>query len=143
MAAIKHYLIIKADIKTVYIALTKPDALSGWWAPKTYAETKVSSIIDLIFTDQYHDKMKILNLMKNKKVEWECIQGDPEWLGTHLIFELEEKNNSTILKFTHSKWKKETDFWANCNYHWGYYLRSLKLFCETGKGTPFGTNEYQ
>ena len=23
------------------------------------------------------------------------------------------------------------------NFNWGYYLQSLKLYCETGMGTPF------
>jgi hypothetical protein len=34
-------------------------------------------------------------------------------------------------------WREPTDFFASCNYHWGYYLRSLKLLLETGEGTPF------
>jgi hypothetical protein len=29
------------------------------------------------------------------------------------------------------------DFYANCNFHWGFYLQSLKDFCESGKGKPF------
>ena len=45
--------------------------------------------------------------------------------------------NQTILRFTHGNWRESTDFFASCNYHWGYYLRSLKLLLETGEGTPF------
>ncbi|MEE9431964.1 MAG: SRPBCC domain-containing protein [Melioribacteraceae bacterium] len=143
MASIKHYLIIRTPVEIVYKALTQQEALAGWWTPETFTKSKVGSIIDFIFGKNSHDQMKILVLAKNKKVEWECVQGDPEWVGTRICFDLVGKNNSTVLRFTHSKWKKETDFLATCNYHWGYFLRSLKLFCETGKGTPFGTNEYQ
>ncbi len=87
--------------------------------------------------------MKIVKLVPNRTVEWECIKGDNEWIGTNFVFNLEEKENETILKFTHAKWREETDFFASCNYHWGYYLRSVKLYCETGSGTPFTTNSGQ
>jgi len=81
--------------------------------------------------------MKITNLEDKQKVEWECLQGDKEWMGTNFVFELEEKNNKTTLRFTHSNWKEVTDFYASCNYHWGWYMTSLKNYCETGKGQPF------
>jgi len=73
--------------------------------------------------------MKIIDLQPNKRVEWECLVGDKEWIGTKLIFELEEKDNETILRFTHSNWKAETDFFASCNFQWAYYLVSLKQYC--------------
>ena len=30
-----------------------------------------------------------------------------------------------------------TNMYAECNYTWGQFLRSLKLLCETGKGRPY------
>jgi hypothetical protein len=44
---------------------------------------------------------------------------------------------STLLIFHHDDWKDYTPMFAECNYTWGQFLRSLKLLCETGKGTPF------
>jgi hypothetical protein len=85
----------------------------------------------------YYNKMKITNLLNNKKVEWDCLEGDKEWIGTTFLFDLEEKDGSTILRFSHNNWKEETDFFASCNFNWGYYLNSLKQFCESGEGTPF------
>ena len=35
----------------------------------------------------------------------------------------------------------EQDGLATCNYHWGFYMRSLKSYCETGKGQPFSQSE--
>lgn len=89
------------------------------------------------FGDRYHNKMNIVKLIPNKIVEWECIEGDNEWIGTNFVFDLEEKDGDTILRFTHDNWKEETDFFASCNYHWGYYMQSLKQYCESGSGTPF------
>ena len=81
--------------------------------------------------------MRIVDLQPNKRVEWECINGDKEWIETKLAFEIEKQGNDSGLRFTHDGWRHETDFFASCNYHWGFHMRSLKLYCETGKGTPF------
>ncbi|RKY94615.1 MAG: SRPBCC domain-containing protein [Ignavibacteriae bacterium] len=137
MPGIKHYLLIKALPEKVYKALTSTEGLKGWWTLEAKTDEKVGGVAEFIFGDRYHNKMKIVELVQNKKVEWECIKGDKEWIGTNFVFSLDEKDGDIILRFTHRNWKEETDFFASCNYNWGYYLQSLKLYCETGRGTPF------
>ncbi len=137
MAGIKHYLLIKASPEKVYTALTTTEGLKGWWTLEAKAEEFVGGIAEFIFGDQYHNKMKVTYLEPNKKIGWECLGGDKEWVGTTIIFDIEKKGVDTILRFTHGNWKEETDFFASCNYHWGYYMSSLAKYCETGKGTPF------
>ena len=137
MANIKHYLLIKALPEKVYKALTSTEGVRGWWTLEAKTDEQVGGVAEFIFGEQYHNKIRITKLLDNNKVEWECIQGDKEWIGTTFLFDLEEKEGDTILKFTHAKWREETDFFASCHYNWGYSLRSLKLYCETGSGTPF------
>lgn len=137
MPSIKHYLIIRSSPEKTYKALTTRKGVANWWTPQTEIGSKVGDINIFDFGERYHNRMKITNLEPNKTVEWECLEGDKEWTGTTFTFDLEEKDGVTILRFVHGNWKEETDFFASCNYHWGYYLRSLKLLCETGKGTPF------
>ena len=130
-------MLIKSHPEKVYNAITKTGGLRGWWTIEAKADERVGGTAEFIFGERYYNKMKIMNLQDNKTVEWECLEGDKEWIGTTFLFELEEKNGSTILRFSHSNWKEETDFFASCNYNWGYYLNSLKQYCETGEGTPF------
>jgi uncharacterized protein YndB with AHSA1/START domain len=137
MTAIKHLLVIKSSPEKIYSAITTNEGTAKWWTEQSEIGNKVGDINIFDFGDRYHNEMIIINLIPNKKVEWECLVGDKEWIGTKLIFEIEEKDKNSVLKFTHSNWREETDFFASCNYHWGYYMRSLKLFCETGKGNPF------
>jgi uncharacterized protein YndB with AHSA1/START domain len=137
MTAIKHLLVIKSSPEKIYSAITTNEGTAKWWTEQSEIGNKVGDINIFDFGDRYHNEMIILNLIPNKKVEWECLVGDKEWIGTKLIFEIEEKDKNSVLKFTHGNWREETDFFASCNYHWGYYMRSLKLFCETGKGNPF------
>ncbi|MCH7963746.1 MAG: SRPBCC domain-containing protein [Bacteroidetes bacterium] len=137
MPSIKHYLVIKAVAEKVYTALSKTEGLCGWWTVEAKADERVGGTAEFIFGERYYNKMKITNLLNSKKVEWKCLEGDKEWIGTTFLFDLEEKDESTILRFSHNNWKEETDFFASCNYNWGYYLKSLKQYCETGEGTPF------
>lgn len=137
MAEIKHLLHIKADARKIYQALVDENGLKGWWTDQTVGGSGVGAIIEFKFGEQYHNKMKIIHLEPDKTVEWICLDGDPQWIDTKFIFKLESTKDDTVLSFTHANWLEMTDFFASCNYHWGYYLRSLKLLCETGKGTPF------
>ncbi len=137
MANIKHYLIIKAPAEKVYEAITSQQGLRDWWTTGTDAKPKIGYINHFKFGKEYFNKMKIVNLESPNEVLWECIDGDKEWLGTNISFELIKNDESTTLRFSHTNWADETDFFASCTYHWGRYMESLKLLCETGKGTPY------
>jgi len=135
MCKLRHLVSIKAPVSTVYKAITDQTGLQSWWTKEAVAEQVVGSIAEFRFGIRYHDKMKVNRLEKDTLVEWKCISGDAEWIDTTKIFDLEDKLDHTILRFVHGNWRAKTDFFASCNYHWAYYLRSLKLYCETG--TPF------
>lgn len=137
MTNIKHYLIIKSTPEKIYNALTTKEGIARWWTVETEIGFKVGDKNEFNFGKTYHNIMKIVDLRTNKRVEWLCEKGDKEWVGTKLIFEIEKQKTDSVLRFSHENWKEETDFFASCNYHWGYYLRSLKIYCESGKGTPY------
>jgi uncharacterized protein YndB with AHSA1/START domain len=137
MAEIRHMLLIDAPVDVVYRAITEQEGLSAWWTRQTAAEPVVGSIAEFKFGDRYHNKMRIVTLEPRRCVEWECLDGDPEWIGTRLVFDLEKHGDQTLLRFGHTQWREMTDFFASCNYNWGFYMRSLKLYCEQGEGEPF------
>ena len=137
MVEIKHLLHIKAPVSKVYQAVTEVEGLKSWWTGGTSGLSEIGSRLTFDFDEKYHNEMKVLEQNLNKYVEWVCLEGDHEWIGTKFFFEFEASGNEAILRFSHSNWKEQTDFFASCNYHWGFYLRSLKLYCDTGKGTPF------
>ena len=137
MSDIKHYLIINSTPEKIYKALTTKEGVAGWWTTQTIIGNKINDKNIFDFGERYHNEIRVSDLQLNKKVEWLCEVGDKEWIGTKLIFEIEDRKTDCVLRFSHVNWKEETDFFASCNYHWGYYMRSLKLYCESGKGTPF------
>jgi uncharacterized protein YndB with AHSA1/START domain len=143
MANIRHLLTINAPASKVYVAITEQKGLSSWWTPATKAESKVNSVAEFGFGGGYVKKMKITNLEPGKKVEWECTEAHPEWIGTTISFGLEEKDGKTVLKFSHDGWNQETDMFAICNFNWGKFMQSLQSYVETGQGEPYKMPEMQ
>lgn len=155
MPDIHHELLIGAPVEIIYNAITSPEGLSAWWTPETKAKPEPDSVAHFPFGPEYFKEMKITELKPNEQVKWLCIKGTEEWVGTTLSFKLEpgdldahpeiqgqleqQGNNEdpTLLIFHHNDWKEYTPMYAECNYTWGQFLRSLKLFCETGKGRPW------
>ena len=132
MPEIKHYLVINTEPEIVFNAVTEEKGLAGWWTEDVIAKPEIGSVAEFKFGDKYHNKMRVANLEPNKKVEWECLDGDPEWIETKFVFDLEANDGKTILRFAQTDWREATDFYASCNYHWGFYMTSLKDYCEKG-----------
>lgn len=157
MPNIRHELIISAPAEKVYTAITSQEGLSAWWTPDTIAKAEVGTTARFAFGPTYFKEMKITELKPPGQVKWICIAGADEWMGTTLSFKLEggdkkalrnghpeagdqlrqNKDNVTLLTLQHDDWKDYTPMYAECSYTWAQFLRSLKLFCETGKGTPW------
>lgn len=137
MANIRHNFAIKAPIQKIYEAITTEQGLKDWWTNDTIAKPEKGHINEFRFGPDYSKKMKISELVVPNKVTWECLDGDKQWFGTKLTFELLEKENDTLLKFSHLNWAEESDYFGVCNHQWGRFLDSLKSLCETGEGQPF------
>lgn len=152
MPAISHRLLIAAMPEEVYTALNEPEGLSAWWTPKVIAS---GNSIKFHFGEDYHKEMDIIAQKPYTEITWRCIAGADEWIGTTIHFRLESfdldscpemlgqweqlsgKSNVTLLAFTHSGWTATTQMFAECSYTWALFLRSLKLYCETGYGIPW------
>lgn len=159
MPNIRHEVLIAAPADEIYKALTCQEGLSAWWTPDTKAKPERDSVARFPFGPEYFKEMKIAELKPLEQVKWICITGVDEWIGTTISFELQpgdketllnshpemkdqiqQKRNAhqvTLLIFHHDNWKDYTPMFAECNYTWGQFLRSLKLLCETGKGQPW------
>jgi uncharacterized protein YndB with AHSA1/START domain len=159
MPNIYQELLIDAPAETVYNAITSKEGLSGWWTSGVIAKPEVGSIARFPFGPDYFKEMKITELEPSRLVKWTCLKGEGEWVGTHLSFELiegtkqsltksrpelqgqieQQKNfdKGTLLIFHQDDWKEYTAMFAECSYTWGQFMKSIKLYCETGKGRPW------
>jgi len=137
MKKIIHFLRIHAAPEKVFHALTTEEALRGWWSTAVDVDRK-QDIVHFHFAGDFNPYMKVTKAQENRLVEWECVAGHDNWKANTFSFELREVQGETGLMFVQVYAQELTDeVYGTYNYNWGYYLHSLKLFCETGAGTPF------
>ena len=142
MEKIEHINYIKVPAAVIYEALTTQDGLGKVWTNKLIVKPQLNFINEFDFDDNYGTKMKVVELSEYKKIAWECVESDPEWIGTGITFELEEKNNVTSVVLIHYGWRQLTEFYRWCNYNWAMFLLSLKNYCEKGKGEVYQERDF-
>ena len=131
MPDILHRVGIDAPVTKVYRALATVDGLQDWWIGIADGDPKVGGIIDFGFC-----RMKVLESKPGKLVHWKCVDGPPEWVGTHVYFRLQRKQAQTFVIFKHAKWRKPVEFMHHCSTKWAVFLLSLRDLLEKGRGRP-------
>lgn len=136
MVDILHRVGVISKVDAVYEALTTIDGLAGWWTRDTSgAAAKVGDVVKFRFTPGGFD-MKVVEVEPGAKVLWEVVDGPEEWIGTHVIWDLEQEGEYATIRFKHRGWREPVDFMHHCSTKWATYLMSLKELVETGKGRP-------
>ncbi|MFI6910247.1 SRPBCC domain-containing protein [Nonomuraea sp. NPDC050394] len=133
MVDILHRVGIKAPASEVYAALTTTDGLAGWWTTDT--RDIGDDVIAFRFGAGGFD-MKVLELQPDRRVLWEVVEGPKEWIGTHVVWDLDRADDQTIILFRHEGWAEPVEFMHHCSTKWALFLMSLKSLVETGTGAP-------
>ena len=138
MKTIIHVTPIKKARSDVFRALTTQAGLSSWWSTDVTAEARVGSVVHFRFAGDFNPDMKIVALEAPSLVKWRCISGHDNWRDNEFEFRLEEPGGATQLMFVQS-YSRELDdvHYGIYNFNWGYYIESLRLYIEEGKGKPF------
>jgi hypothetical protein len=141
MADIIHRIGIKASANEVYKALATIGGLAHWWTEEVEGVEQTGGKIEFTFRSKAGDIkgkmiMAVEKLNHENNVQWRCIDGPPEWIGTNITFDLSQKENQTIINFGHRHWREAVEFTAHCSMKWAVFLLSLREYIETGKGRP-------
>lgn len=142
MEKIEHIQYIKTPVSAVYEALTTQQGLGAVWTNKLIVKPALGFVNEFDFDDNYATKMKVVELSENRRILWDCIDSDPEWIGTKISFDLREQDGITSVVLKQLDWREVTEFYRWCNYNWAMFLYSLKLYCEEGKGMPFQERKF-
>jgi len=117
----------------------------GWWSEEIDGATdKLNSVFDYHYEDVHRCKIKIIELVPNKKTVWSVLENyfkftkdKSEWIGTKIIFEISEKDDKTEIRFTHEGLVPEYECFEICRDAWSTYIQnSLRSLIITGKGQP-------
>lgn len=151
MATIYHQVWINAPVAKVYEAVSTADGISSWWDKQTANETDSGLVLEHNPGPMHGVvKLKVLELVPNTRVEWECISSHPKsspasaWTGTHFSFDLSERSNVavlsgfgqngdsiTILDFRQTGYDEHSEFLGFNNFAWGCVLQMLQKWCES------------
>ena len=138
MKKIIHFARIHAAPDKVYRALTTRDGLATWWSTSVEVQDGVGGLIDFRFAGDFNPVMQVTLLAAGRRVEWKCVNGHDNWQDNTFVFDLKNVDGETDLMFEQEYAQELSDeVYGTYNYNWGYYLGSLKRFCEEGAGFPF------
>src|SRR5262249_17499015 len=131
MPDILHRVGIQVPADKVFTAINSIDGLAHWWVIETKGDTQVGGVIDFGFC-----QMRVVQALPGQLVQWECIAGPEEWLGTKVSFALQFKEGETFVLFKHADWKEPVEFMHHCSTKWATFLLSLKYWLERSEGRP-------
>jgi uncharacterized protein YndB with AHSA1/START domain len=155
MSIIHHQLWINAPAAKVYEAIATADGISTWWDKQTPVQTDRGLMLEHNPGSEHGVvKLRVVELVPNKRVEWECISAHPKsspasaWTGTRFIFEMAERGDGvassgsgrnphriTTLDFRQSGYDERSEFFGSNNFAWGQVLQNLKQVVESQRGT--------
>jgi uncharacterized protein YndB with AHSA1/START domain len=136
MPDIFHRIRIAAPQANVYRAINTIDGLAAWWTRTTTGATGVGERIAFRF-GSHVTTMEVRADEPEQRVEWRCVDSNPDWLGTRVAFVLTADDQGTMLSFTHGDWRESSDFMGHCSMKWATFLLSLRDYVQSGRGLPF------
>ncbi len=138
MANMRHEVEIDAPPEKVFEAITTQTGLRGWWTADSMAEPRVGSVAVFGFYNRrLLFRMRIEKLTPGKKVVWTCLGENDEWKGTRLIWQISQKEGTTVLRFVHGDWRSTSGYFAYCNSTWGMLMYRLKDYAEGTAPGPY------
>lgn len=136
---------IKAKTEKVFEALTQQIPL--WWTEMFEGNAnKEGAEFTVRFGDSVYKTLQVVALVPNAKVVW-CVKASlidipelknkTEWVGTTIVWEIEQNGDTTLLHLEHHGLNEAIDCYEICANGWQQFTNSLKLYIETGKANPF------
>ena len=138
MPDICHRVGIAVPRNRVYETLATKDGLSEFWTSTVEGDAQVGGKLSFYFGNpEPAAVMDIVELSPYVRVQWRCVEGPPEWVGTTVTFELKDGDGETALLFTHSDWPGPVEFMHHCSTKWATFLIGLRSGLEGGAFTAF------
>ena len=136
MVDILHRIGVVAPLDDVYQAVANPEGLAEWWTTDTVGKSEVGGELSFRFGDVGGFDMEILELDPTGTIGWQVTAGPEEWIGTEVNWRFDQRNEYTIVLFSHQGWHEPVEFMHHCSTKWATFLMSLKELVETGRGRP-------
>jgi uncharacterized protein YndB with AHSA1/START domain len=132
MASILHEINVSTSPEDVFQALSTSEGLGGWWTADSEAEPCEGGSARFGFNggDVIID-MEIEVFEPGRELQWCCVGGPDEWLGTIVTFELTgSEDGGTALRLIHRRWDSTGGTFNQCDTTWARLMHVLKAHVE-------------
>lgn len=136
---------VKTTADKSYSALAHQIPL--WWTEMFEGSSEqTGNVFTIRFGANIHKTMRVKESILSSNIIWEVedslialpeLKNHTEWIGTTIVWELVPTGENTQIKVTHLGLNPDIECYDICSNGWSQFLSSLKLFLETGKGTPY------
>ena len=139
MADITHTISVDAPIDRVYAALTTTAGIRGWWTHDAAIDDWAGGMGLFAFFDRrVLTGVLVAELSPPNRVSWQVTTSNAPggWEGTSITFKLLADGDRTTIAFAQRDFAEPNEAFQQASGGWVHYLESLKLYLETGEGTP-------
>jgi len=138
MPDIRHRVGIAAPQHRVYEMLATKDGLAKSWTSHVEGDSEVGGQLRFFFgKPEPSAVMEVVELSPDDRVQWRCVNGPSEWVGTTVTFDLKTSGGETVLLFTHADWRESVEFMHHCSTKWATLLVGLRSGLECGAFTAY------
>ncbi|HTS42774.1 MAG TPA: SRPBCC domain-containing protein [Puia sp.] len=127
---------MKAPASKIFEVMADAKGLEKWWTKKSSGKPEVGSKYELDFGPGYIWQAAVSKYEPGKKFELTMGTSDPDWEGTRVGFEVEEKKGNSQVRFYHTGWSSANEHYRISTYCWAMYLRLAKRYAEKGETVP-------
>lgn len=117
--------------------------VSKWWGGKDFSgsSTKVNDEFIINHPGAHYSKQKLIEVIPGKKLVWLVTESDlswlknkGEWTNTKMVFEIDAKDHSNFLHFTHEGLTPEKESYTRCCKGWNTVIKDwLYILIMCGK----------
>ncbi len=137
MPDIRHRVGIAAPQHRVYEMVATKEGLAEFWTTHVEGDAEVGGKLSFFFDGPEPSAvMEVVELSPDDRVQWRCVEGPAEWVGTTVTFDLKDNGGGeTVLLFTHADWREPIEFMHHCSTKWSTFLIGLRSGLEGGAFT--------
>ena len=140
MATLFHQIRVDVHAPRIWELLTTRAGLQSWWDGTVsiaggdcwkFSSEELESPVTLRVVEEEPDK----------SLEWLCVQGDPDWENTLMLWTLERAERGFNICLEHRDWRLTDTELAAENTRWGERLVKLRSLCHHNDDLPFNDQD--
>jgi uncharacterized protein YndB with AHSA1/START domain len=137
MTTLFHKVAVHAQQTAVFDALTTSAGLKAWYAADIQGNLGKGGEFTVSSSEHESFTWKVVELISDTSIQWRCLLGPKEAIGTVVTFKLSETGEGkTSVECEHSGHPISGKALESCNTFWGILLGHLKSYVETSNAVP-------